>query len=404
MVLIILVFLLVLGIAFFQAIQGFFSSLIMAILTVLCAAAAFQFYEPLAQLLYGRQPAQADAICLIALFVIPLLLLRLGIDRLIPGNVVLGAWPDRIAGGFTGLITGLVISGVLTLAIQLLPNAASWLLYRPYDNTLRRSQSLAPFYPDEFTLGLVDMLSAGSLQADGNSRFSYRHDNLILETWAAHNRILQRRQVDNEWKTERIGRVDAAPDSLSLLGCYEPNDPPWRVRIPADPLVAEGEPTKLLVVRVGVSESARDPGVMGNWWRLPATQFRLTVRRSGAPDLARFSHYPLAYLTANESNKDYGQTVGHAGVGEWEPILPPLERAEGADRAERQFGKLAVLRRWDGEKGPRQLTVDWVFRIRRDEEPVTLYFRRTAKVDITSIHKDKMPDPSTSLDRIVYTY
>ena len=43
MVLIIAAFLLVAGIAFYQAVQGMFSALIMAVLTILCAAVAFEF-------------------------------------------------------------------------------------------------------------------------------------------------------------------------------------------------------------------------------------------------------------------------------------------------------------------------------------------------------------------------
>ena len=67
MVLIIIAALLVAGIAFFQIIQGLFSALIMTILTILCAALAFTFYEPLAALLHSRQAAYADAGALLAL-------------------------------------------------------------------------------------------------------------------------------------------------------------------------------------------------------------------------------------------------------------------------------------------------------------------------------------------------
>ena len=90
MVLIILVSLLVLGIAFYQIIQGLFSAMIMTILTVLAAAIAFNFYEPLGDLLVGRLGAYAHPAALLALFVIPLFVLRELFDRVIRGNVVMG--------------------------------------------------------------------------------------------------------------------------------------------------------------------------------------------------------------------------------------------------------------------------------------------------------------------------
>ena len=48
MVLILVATILVLAIVSFQVVEGLFSSLIMAILSVLCAALAFTYYEPLA--------------------------------------------------------------------------------------------------------------------------------------------------------------------------------------------------------------------------------------------------------------------------------------------------------------------------------------------------------------------
>jgi len=91
MVLIIFALVLVLGIAFYQAVHGAFSAMIMAILTIACALLAINYYEPLAEwLLYSGQPEFADASMLIGLFAVPLLILRIFVDRLIPGNMLLG--------------------------------------------------------------------------------------------------------------------------------------------------------------------------------------------------------------------------------------------------------------------------------------------------------------------------
>ena len=122
MILSIIVTILVLAVAFYQVIQGLFSSLIMTILAILCALLAFSSYEPMAAaILYTRQAATADAIALVALFILPLLGLRILTDKLISGNVVFGPWADRIGGGALGLVTGMIMIGVFMVAFQMLP-------------------------------------------------------------------------------------------------------------------------------------------------------------------------------------------------------------------------------------------------------------------------------------------
>ncbi len=166
MLLIIVATVMVLGIAFFQVVQGLYSSLVMAILSVICAIAALNFYEPVAAMLYEYQPSHADAITLIVLFVVPLLVLRILADKYLPANVVVGVWSSRIGGGVLGLITAMVLVGMLMLSIQMLPWGPSVLGYRPFDDSLQRDQQLVPFRPDEFVLGMAKFLSVGSLGTD----------------------------------------------------------------------------------------------------------------------------------------------------------------------------------------------------------------------------------------------
>ena len=92
MLLIVVVAALVLGIAFYQVVRGLFSALIMAILSLLCAMLAFNFYEPFAQsLLYSRQPTTADAISLV---------------NTIPGMVIDTETRRPFLGGVTGGLSG----------------------------------------------------------------------------------------------------------------------------------------------------------------------------------------------------------------------------------------------------------------------------------------------------------
>lgn len=339
MALIIVALLLVLGMAFFQVIQGLYSSLIMAILSVLCAVLAFNYYEPMAQMLFTTQPAYAHAISLVALFVLPLLAMRILADKFLPANIVLGVWADRIGGGALGLVTGLICTGVLAVAVQMLPFGPSVMTYVPYNDALQRNQSLQPFRPDEFTLGLVKTLSAGSLA--GGTPLSKAHEDLLLEQYAARN------------TAGKSGRVDALPDSMRILDVFQPSGgQTWEKDVPPNPLLETGDRDRLVVVRVEIHENARDE--QDNWWRVPATHLRLQTR-------AGKSHYPLAYLGI--------------GGGRVEAVAAPQESGLA------QVGKLLVVR--EHSQLTPALVIDWVFRIAEDDEPDYVVFRRVAMAQVT---------------------
>jgi len=360
MVLIILALLLILGIAFYQVLQGLFSALIMTVLTVLCAAVAIGNYETLAATyLYSRQPAYADAIMLVALFVLPLLALRWGTDWLVKGNIMLGVWADRVAGGVLGMITGMTIAGVLLVAMQMMPFGASVLGFTPFDDTLQRSGRVFPFYPDEFVVGMGKTLSAGGLGTA--QRFDSRHEDLLRELFCSRN------------TAGKNGRVDGKAGQTAVKGIYElPAEALlWMEDVPANPLLKETEIRKTLVVRVAVNFAAREAqssDALSGWWLLPGTHFRLVCE---TPDGPR-DYYPVAYLTYRDkplSEEQPGQT--------WRCFGAPVED----DRT--LLAKLLVARpapgKYVNERNPKdavELTVDWVYQIAETDKPQSLVFRR----------------------------
>jgi len=351
MLLTIVAAILVLAIAFYQVVQGLFSALVMTVLTVLCAALSFAVYPLVAELLYTTQPSCADALALIATFALPLLALRMLADRFIPGNVVLGVWADRIAGGILGIFTGIVVIGMLTIAVQLLPFGESVLTYKPFNSSLQRSSALVPFYCDEFVIGVVNKLSAGSLSS--GSPLEEVHEDLLLDAQCSRN------------TAGKYGRVDALPDALKGVEFYNAPElrmATWRNEIPANPMIKEGALEKDLVVRCHVDASARDESGRGDTkqrWRLPGTHFRL-VTKTGQ------SHYPMAYLTYEQGVK-----------GGWAVHTAPLsEASEGAPR-QAELAKLVVVR--PASKEMKSLAVDWVFRIPADQDPGYVVFRRVSR-------------------------
>ncbi len=371
MILIIVVTLLILGIAFFQVTQGFYSALIMAILTAVCAVLAFAFYEPLAAALRDTLGAPAEGVSLLALFALPLLGLRFAADKFLGANAVASVWLDRLAGGALGLFVGTVAVGVTLVALQMLPVPASFMGYTAYNESLQRQDRVAPFYPDEFVVGMVDTLSAGSFS--GDQRFTDVHHDLLRELFAAR---VQMEQTVKDQK-DRVGRTDADVNSLVVLGAYDISDANWVQDIPADPLYPDA--TKVIAIRVAVAPSAAD----GKWFRLPGPHFELvTDKQTG--------HYPLAYLTAWEEMRDVKNTTTRPGGVNWRPITPPGKGAEAA-----QLTRLAVQRESKGK-----LILDWVFRVGLDEKPDYIVFRRSARQAVPEITRG-LPSEAEALSRLV---
>ncbi len=270
--------LLILAIVFFQAIQGFFSALVMAACTLAATLIAFGYYEPFAMMLMSSKPAHAEGFALMALLILPLIGLRVVLDRFLPGNVVPGMWPDRIGGGAVGVFTALLLVGTLLIGIQMMPFDRSILGYDPYDDDLQPASSIAIDAP-AFTLGLVKTVSAGSFS--GDEPFALRHDNLIMELWASRNR------PEGAW-------AGAPSEAMSVLGLYNVTnvkDDRNNVfaGVPAYPTAPQATKGKSQVIVARVSVAAEGVADGDGWWRLMGTHFRL-VAVDGA------SFYPVGYL------------------------------------------------------------------------------------------------------------
>lgn len=123
MLLSLLFLILLLTIALSQATRGFFSALIMTVLTVCCCAAAVTTHEWIAvnALVPYWKPDFAHPLALGVTFGLSLLLLRLVFDRLIRRSCLLPAWVDRAGGGVCGLITAEIMVGMIAVCVQMIP-------------------------------------------------------------------------------------------------------------------------------------------------------------------------------------------------------------------------------------------------------------------------------------------
>lgn len=363
MLLTIIASLLILGIVFFQATQGLFSSLVMAIATLVCTLIAFNFYEPVASLLYSSQPATADAIALVALLFASLLTMRILLDRFLGINLVPGVWVDRIGGCVFGLVTAVLLVGTLLVALQMLPFNRDILGYEPFDDDLKPNSM--PIDASGITVGLVETLSRGSLSTIGaENPFEHMHSDLLMELWGTRNRTPGQ-------------RTDAPADSATLLGVYDVTGQayPGNTRTfgqeaptyPGGP--ADLDKYQVVVVSVNIADSARN--AKDSLLQIPGTQCRL-VAEDGA------SFYPVGYLT-------FG--------GQWQMMTDKI-------------GKIVINRPKESDQG--QLAIDLVYRVSFDPKMnkprklAMLTFRRQARLALTE-PKAGMPDPALALTRMRVT-
>ncbi|MGC9454210.1 MAG: CvpA family protein [Phycisphaerae bacterium] len=368
MLLILLVTLLILGIAFYQVLQGLYSALIMLLLTIVAAMLAFNLYLPISLYLLEYMTVYTRPVILVSCFALILFALRLVFDRFLGSNVVLGTWADRIGGGVFGLMTGMILTGILTIAIQMLPFNESILTYRPYNEYLERGQRLHPFRPDEFTLGLMSHLSSGSMS--GNANFGDAHGDLLFREFCARN------------SAGMNGGKRAPENSFEDLEFY--TSLPSGINADEVPTyhLAERGPQKLIIARTTFSRELADPD---GWWRIPGTHVPLTALEEDGNGEA-YTYYPVAYLTGRVQNR----RGDFSNEGEWE--LHTLEGEDGRCK----LAELIVARKLFKEQD--SLTIDWVYSIRQEHKPNGVTLRRTTGIFTTRIQQ-YAPSADDSLAR-----
>ncbi len=200
MVLQLFVLMFTLAVTFIQSIFGMFSGVIMCFCSVVSAAVALGFHEPLADFLSGGplsgvDPSYVSPSCLILLFVLTLLLLRTAADNLIRGNVRVPLYMDWAGGGVLGFITAQVCIGTLAMGFLMLPFGGQAGMYKRYikseEPTDTRKATFARsdlwLNPDGFTFWLVDQLSGGSLS--GTTRISSVYPDFPEWVWFSGNTV-----------------------------------------------------------------------------------------------------------------------------------------------------------------------------------------------------------------------
>ncbi len=175
---------LILLITFFQSITGMFSASIMFVLTIASACMAFGLYESIFNSLLGQYlPAYGHAVALIGVFLITLGVSRVLADTLFKTNLEFPALIDRIGAGVFGFCSAMMMVGMLTISIQLLPFGRDILGFQrlvkvndagdPLDESATTDPNQVRFElrslwlsPDGFAVKVVSMMSGASFSGE----------------------------------------------------------------------------------------------------------------------------------------------------------------------------------------------------------------------------------------------
>ncbi len=123
----------ILAMAYWWALQGFFSAFLHLMLVIICGSLAFAFWEPLVHAFgMSTKPEYAWGLYLLGPFILSLMILRGVTDRLVKKNVQFQDLVNKILGGVCGIVSGVLTAGIVVIGLGFLPLPSSLGGYEPY--------------------------------------------------------------------------------------------------------------------------------------------------------------------------------------------------------------------------------------------------------------------------------
>lgn len=300
---------LILAIAFLQATHGLFSALIMAVLTICCAAAAIGTYEWVAVhwIVPYWKPDYAFPVALAATFGIPLIILRLVTDKLVRRAGLIPVWIDRIGGAFCGFITAMMIVGVFALVLEQIPFGTSVLTFARVNVPAREKTEDGPdpvppkldapeselwLTPDRFAVATVSILSAGIFS--GSQSLGYVNPDMVQALgWvnAVHPEVSRYAAADSA----SVVRAETIPYVYRFVpGSRRPQTSDTYEPAPNHPKPGH----VLLMVRLRLGPGARDER---RSLVFTPRQIRLVGRREGQNTYEQYHAIAIQQADASQS-------------------------------------------------------------------------------------------------------
>lgn len=298
---------LIFGVALRQSSQGLFSSLIMAVLTICCAALALGTFEWvgahwLASVVGNWKPDYTLPISLAALFGVPLILLRLLFDRLIRRAVLLPMLVDRIGSGICALIAAVTMVGIAAICLQMVPFQNGSILGFARVSAVDPAQHIDTtppppdeaengllFGPDRFATIVVAVLSDGVFSSVDS--FVETHPNLVQTVgWvnAAHAEI-SRYAPPKSISVVQTDPVELVYDQTNTSGRNEPTRSSYN-----EQRAQSGHQFRMIRVRLHNEAKDKRKSLV-----FTLRQFRLVGREDPGSPMTQF--HPIAIQQADES-------------------------------------------------------------------------------------------------------
>jgi hypothetical protein len=146
---------------------------------IIALVVAFSYYELVAGWLVSKGfiPQVAHSLCYLLIFAICSLGLNFLLGFVVGSNVDFGPLTKNICAVVFGILTGLIVSGVVVVSLSLAPLRKS-IPYARFDETINVSDPSSSIIPvDSFVVGIYNMISKGAL--GGGNRFDVVHANFL---------------------------------------------------------------------------------------------------------------------------------------------------------------------------------------------------------------------------------
>ena len=325
---------------------------------VLATIVSFNYYESVAELLisrgYGLQWAHAG--CFVILFIVVFVLLRSLVEYLITASVDLGQTPKLIIALACGVLTGLIFSGNLLVALGLLPMHGKLFYSRyAYDKPVVLNSPKTPALgTDGFTAGLFSHISSGSMSS--KQSFGVFHADYLTQIHLNKLRTKIKEGQKSQSSQGDQGRTAQTPvlavcSSEALVLPRDKEQKPVRWEMVED--------KEVMIVRAGVQAKKIADGGANN--------------TSG-----KINFFPgQIRLIAKESNSN---RAGSAMAGKAVPFYPIGFWKNGVTTS----SDLNEIKTPNAEEiKDRIYWMDVIFECPKDNTPVLLQFKQNAVVDLT---------------------
>lgn len=362
--------LMVILIAVFWAYQGLLGAALMFFEAVIASMIAFGYYESLNSMWDASLGTGVGLpLAFMVLFLVPLFIMRMLTDKMIPQNLTIPMYVDRAGGGLFGFFTGMILIGSALIGMQMLPLGSGIIGFERWtakaDGTPQRNNILLK--PDEFTVGMANMLSNGRF--GGDNPFAQAKPDLLEDLYSVRADVQSESMnylpkdalsVTGYWTARQIDQATHAESGGALTRKFETRDPVKSTN-------------QFLVCRVRVSPKAAPKEKAEIRFRLP--QFRVV---GPAPDKdGKFARTPEVYLATGMSDIYTHKKLGMTAVGSGQAsrlvmfspqtdfILGPNETKEVEARGGQGFD------------------LDVAFEVPDGFEPWFLEFKRGPRVELT---------------------